>query len=266
MANIFKNTLSEIALTKPRILITGGTRGIGAMIAEGLLAQYDLVILSKNPPQNPSMKRSETHIQYIQADVTHEADVKKAFAQLQALDGIITCAGILGPVATLEESNMVEWLETLKVNLFGTALCCKYALPILKHTAKAKGTRAKILMISGGGAAGPRMHHAAYAASKAGVVRLAETLAKEEPELDVNALAPGAHKTDLWSEETFDEEPKKWADPERLKETVRFFMSKKSDGITGKFIHINDHWETMQKKVSTSDLYTLRRIEDRDEV
>jgi len=93
------------------------------------------------------------------------------------------------------------------------------------------------------------------------MVRFTEILAQEHPEIDANIIAPGAHNTGIWKTETHDKPPGKWADAARFCDTVSFLLSEKSDGISGKFIHINDKWEEFTPGISKSGMYTLRRME-----
>jgi NAD(P)-dependent dehydrogenase (short-subunit alcohol dehydrogenase family) len=93
------------------------------------------------------------------------------------------------------------------------------------------------------------------------MVRLTEIIAAEYPMIDANAIAPGAHNTGIWKAETHDKPPEKWADKARFLSLVSFLLSEKSDGISGKFLHIYDDWEGLAPEVSRGDLYTLRRIE-----
>ncbi len=85
-----------------------------------------------------------------------------------------------------------EWARAIEINLYGVLLPCRALIPHFKAAA-----RGKIIIISGGGATNPLPNISAYAASKAAVVRLMETLAEElKPHgIDVNAVAPGALKT-----------------------------------------------------------------------
>ena len=85
----------------------------------------------------------------------------------------------------------------MRVNLFGSVLCCRAVLPHFRANGYGK-----IIQLSGGGATSPLPRLSAYAASKAAVVRFAETLAEEVrgTGIDVNAIAPGALNTRLLDE------------------------------------------------------------------
>ena len=90
-----------------------------------------------------------------------------------------------------------EWVRCLEINLYGTFLPCRHAITRFK-----KSGYGKIINLSGGGATNPLPNISAYAASKAAVVRLTETLAEELRafRVDVNAVAPGALNTRLLDE------------------------------------------------------------------
>src|SRR5213075_1544763 len=97
----------------------------------------------------------------------------------------------------IETVDWKEWVEAIEINLFGTVLMCRAAIPAFKRRAYGK-----IVNLSGGGATAPLPFLSAYAASKAAVVRLTETFAEElkDANVDVNAIAPGALNTRLLDE------------------------------------------------------------------
>jgi len=246
-------------MDKKKLVITGGSRGIGRIIADGLVSDYDVVIISKNENSLTNIT-NDLNVKCYKADVSNFEEIKTIFDKIGNFDILINCAGILGPVANFKDNDLEEWYKTININLFGTVNCCKVAIPLLEKNK----TRAKIINISGGGSAYSRPQHTAYACSKTAVVRFTEILADElkDESIDVNVIAPGAHNTDLWKEETVEIKPEKWADPIRLIDTIKFFASDKSDNISGRFIHIRDNWETLKSDVSKSDLFTLRRIDN----
>jgi NAD(P)-dependent dehydrogenase (short-subunit alcohol dehydrogenase family) len=168
------------------------------------------------------------------------------------------------------------------VNLFGSVLCCRAVLPHFRANGYGK-----VIQLSGGGATSPLPRLSAYAASKAAVVRFAETLAEElrGTGIDVNAIAPGALNTRLL-DEVLDAGPEVVGDsfyeraleqrssggtPLDLATSLAVFLgSEESDGITGKLISAPwDPWQEFPAHaddLSSTDVYTLRRIvpADRD--
>lgn len=240
------------------ILITGATGGIGETLVSHLVKKHTVTAFSRNKTalQNLRKKNNSTNIITYSVDVSDKEQVQKTLSRFKSLDIVINCAGILDPVGIFLENDLEKWKKTIEVNLMGTVYTCYYSLPLLL-----KSRRGKVINFSGGGSAYPRPYHSAYSTSKTAVVRFSEDLAMEYPAIDVNAIAPGAHKTNMWKSETYDREPEKWGDMERLKEFIDFLVSEKSDGITGKFIHYKDEWEKFDSKILSKNIYTLRRVE-----
>jgi hypothetical protein len=67
----------------------------------------------------------------------------------------------------------------------------------------------------------------------------------------------------MWDEQLHESEPEKWGDMDRLKDLIVYLSCEKSDNLSGKFIHIYDDWDKKDFRLADSDLYTLRRIDDR---
>jgi 3-oxoacyl-[acyl-carrier protein] reductase len=178
-----------------------------------------------------------------------------------------------------ESVSLDEWRRAMDINLYGVLLPCRAVIPLFK-----KNGRGKIVVLSGGGATNPMPNISAYAASKAAVIRLVETLAGElKPfRVDVNAIAPGALKTRFVDQvlaagpekvgEAFFAKNKQWAQtgavPLELGANLAVYLaSAQSDGITGKLISAQwDPWEKLHefKGDLDSDIYTLRRIVPKD--
>ncbi len=240
------------------IIISGGSGGIGKMIAEGL-SSYELILIARKPEE---LAKAQTelgpHVKTVACDITDEKKLQTELAKhdLSKLKAIINCAGRMIPLGRFHECDLATWKQTIDINLNGTATLCHATMPTLL-----KNKRGKIINLSGGGSAYPFPMHTAYGSSKAAVVRFTETLAKEYPELDINVIAPGAHNTAIWKQETYKEPPREWADPKRLTALIAFLLT--TDGISGKFLHINDKWEDLTPTINNSDLFTLRRIENR---
>ena len=125
-------------------------------------------------------------------DISEPEEVKEFMAAAKnhygRVDVLINNAGVLGPVGPLDENDVNDWMDALKINLYGVFLCCKYALPYMKRQ-----KRGKIINLSGAGAPSPYPRFTAYSSSKTGILGLTQTLAKEVKEfgIQVNAIAPG---------------------------------------------------------------------------
>jgi 3-oxoacyl-[acyl-carrier protein] reductase len=272
-------------------IITGASQGLGRAIAEHYLraganvllcarSKADLAATQKQLAKKAPKQKVLAHL----CDVSDESQVNDmvdyALSTFGSVNALVANAGIYGPMGPTESVDLAEWRRALDINLFGVLLPARALMP---HFKKAKA--GKIVVISGGGATNPLPNISAYAASKAAVVRLMETLAEElKPfRVDVNAIAPGALATRLVDEvlaagpekvgAAFFEKNKQWkekgATPLDLGASLAVYLaSKESDGITGKLISAQwDPWKTLQKhreELAKSDIYCLRRIVPED--
>jgi NAD(P)-dependent dehydrogenase (short-subunit alcohol dehydrogenase family) len=179
----------------------------------------------------------------------------------------------MGPI---EEIDWAEWVRAIEINLMGSVLCCRALMPHFK--AHRYG---KIVQLSGGGATQPMANVTAYAASKAAIVRFAESLADEGRDfgVDVNSIAPGALITRL-IDQVLAVDPAKvgegfYKKMLALKEAggtpldrgaalAVYLGSAESDGITGRLLSaVWDPWESLadrREDLGKTDVYTLRRI------
>jgi len=279
-------------LSGKHALITGGNQGFGYEIAkqfiiEGanvVLCARNIELLNKTYQDLLHLTQHKNQVFIHQTDVSLpkqvEHLVKITLDRLGGLDILVANAGVQGTKGPLEEIDWNEWSDTIDINLKGTVLLCKEALPYLKQ--KKAG---KILIVSGGGATKPMPFLSAYAASKAAVVRFGETLAEEVKEfgIDVNMVAPGAMNTRLL-EEILQAGPEKigknyfqqalkqkesgGVSPETGAQLCVYLASSNSNGLSGKLISaVWDPWKDFSKYLDdliNSDIYTLRRIIPKD--
>jgi len=108
---------------------------------------------------------------------------------------LVNNAGVYGPSGCFGKSKPNEILTTLRVNLDGLLLCCRYALPLLTD-----GQGDRIVNVSSGAGqfgGGIDSSHLPYGVSKAGVNALTNALAAQYPGLFVNAACPGWMRTDM---------------------------------------------------------------------
>jgi len=271
-------------------LITGSSQGLGKVIAEWFLREGANVALCARTEKELLVARNELAQKFPaqkvvakRSDVSDETDVNAlaAFAlrELGSLQALVLNAGVYGPMGPTESVSLEEWRRAMDINLYGVLLPCRAMIPHFK-----RASHGKIIILSGGGATNPLPNISAYAASKAAVVRLMETLAEElKPHhIDVNAIAPGALATRLVDEvlaagpervgTAFYEKNKQWkekgATPLELGAALAVYLaSAQSDGITGKLISAQwDPWEKLHefKAELNSDIYALRRIVPKD--
>ena len=280
-------------LNNLNVVITGASQGFGFEIAKKFSELgANILISSRNIDKlkiakKEILKNSKGLVEIIQADISIKKDnfktVECAISKFGSIDILVANAGVYGPKGKIEKINWEDWSKAIDINLKGTVLSCISVLPEMK-----KNNYGKIIILSGGGATKPMPNLSAYAASKAAVVRFAETLSKETEEnnIDVNSVAPGALNTRLLDEiiesgpEIVGEAFYKQALLQKKSGGTPFshgvnlcvyLAGKVSDGITGKLISsVWDPWknfENYKEKLKNSDIYTLRRIipEERNE-
>ncbi|MDA1061899.1 MAG: SDR family oxidoreductase, partial [Chloroflexi bacterium] len=118
------------------------------------------------------------------------AMIERASSELGPIDALVNNAGIPGPRTFAQEVSPQDFLDVLRVNLWGTFLCCKYVLPGMIERGAGR-----IINMTGGGAATDRPLRGglAYASSKAGIEGLTRNLATEVSRygITVNAISPG---------------------------------------------------------------------------
>lgn len=273
-------------------IITGANQGFGLAVAKEFVKEgASVVVCARNLPKlKTSAKelranaRPGQKVIAVQGDVSVHKEAKgiieTGIKELKRIDILVNNAGVYGPKGLMENVDTAEWIRAIEINLFGVFYTCKYILPHMK-----KNGFGKIINLSGGGATNPLPRLSAYAAAKAAVVRLTETLAVEYNDcgIDINAVAPGALNTRLL-EEILEAGPDVVGDAFykkalQQKETggvslkkgaslCVYLASAESNGITGKLISaVWDPWEDLgrySKILKNTDIYTLRRIVPED--
>lgn len=185
------------------VLITGGSRGIGAAIAREFAQKGQDVAISylgsteKAQAVVAECEQMGVRAVAIQADVSREDDCKRLLAEAKAA---------LGPVAVLVNNagqtrdglamrmSLEQWDQIITTNLTGTFLMCRAILPDLL-----KARAGRIINLTSVAGLYGNAGQANYSAAKAGVIGLTQTLAKEVGSrgITVNAIAPGFIETDM---------------------------------------------------------------------
>jgi 2-keto-3-deoxy-L-fuconate dehydrogenase len=167
-------------------LITGGASGIGEATAHAFAeagARVAVVDLDEKKARAVAnaLPGGEAHV----CDITDEKQVGKLFAGFDALDILVNSAGI-GLVGNLEETQPDDWQRLFRVNVEGTYLVTKAAMPLLK---KVRGSVVNIGSVAG--LVGVKRRFA-YCATKGAVIAMTRQLAVDYPtEIRVNCIAPG---------------------------------------------------------------------------
>ncbi len=270
------------------IIVFGGTRGIGKIIAEYLITERHVVTVASRNPKSlgkflNDIAKKKLRANAIQVNITNEQDVTKAFKSHEAKwhsspDVVINCAGVQGPIGSSWVVPVKNWEETIKINLIGAYIVAKTA--IQRMMKKGYGS---IIMFSGGGAAYGRPNFSAYAVSKTGILRMVEIMADElkeagYPNIIINAIAPGAVKTNMTDEilKAGSRAGKKALEEARgvyktggtpakkIIDLVNFLIDIKTNaGLSGRLIHVHEDYKRLIKKYGSDvpgDIGKIRRI------
>ncbi|NIA22646.1 MAG: 3-oxoacyl-[acyl-carrier-protein] reductase [Proteobacteria bacterium] len=235
------------------VVVTGGRQGIGKAIATAFAkAGANIAIIEKSEDKNNKLKEEFSSypakfIYISPLDVSDYNAVIESFSriaeELGSVDILVNNAGITRDnlLIRMEEKN---WDDVINTNLKGTFNCCKAAIPVMMK--KRYGKVINIASVIGEiGNAG----QINYAASKAGIIGLTKSLAKEvaRRNITVNAIAPGFIETDMTKglpesvvESYLKSIPKrKLGKPEDIANAVLFLASEAANYITGQVINVD---------------------------
>jgi 3-oxoacyl-[acyl-carrier protein] reductase len=223
------------------VLVTGGNRGIGRAIAEAFLANGDKVAVTTRSGGAPDGALD------VRCDITDAAAVEEAFSQIEAAHGpvevLVANAGVTKDTLILRMSEE-DWSSVIDTNLTGSFRLAKRA---------AKGMlrlrRGRIIFISSVvgllGSAG----QANYAASKAGLVGMARSLARElgSRSITANVVAPGFVETDMTAVLTDDQKSTiktqvplgRYASPDEIAAAVTWLAVDGAAYVTGAVIPVD---------------------------
>jgi 3-oxoacyl-[acyl-carrier protein] reductase len=233
-------------------LVTGGAQGIGKAVAL-ILARHgaDVIVADVNLEKaGETAKELETaggRTMAVNVDVTRLGDVEKmvesAIARFGRIDILINNAGIARDKLILRMTEE-DWDAVLAVNLKGTFNCTK---AVIKHMSKQRS--GKIVNIASVVGEMGNAGQANYSASKAGVIGLTKTIAREFAQrgINVNAIAPGyiqTPMTDVLPEKAKEELQRmipmeRLGQPEDVAHAVLFLVSEASSYVTGQVLNVN---------------------------
>lgn len=238
-------------LADKKILVTGGSRGIGAAIAKELAAagaSVAITYVSREDAAQAVLKEMPgSGHQAVKMDISDEASVEAAFTQILStwgnIDGVVNNAGVTKD-GLLLRMKTEDFDQVVNTNLKGTFLVTR---AVIKGMVKArKGSIVNVTSVIGQtGNAG----QANYAASKAGVVAFSKSVAMEIASrgVRVNCVAPGFIATEMTDILTEDQKKGilseiplgRIADPKEVAKAVIFLLSDDSSYITGHTLSVN---------------------------
>ena len=261
------------------VLITGAGRGIGKRLAIGFSQTHARVGLLGRSQGELEVTRLEIEHSggsalRLRADVRNfdevNAAVDRMIGEWGAVHTLIGNAAVQGPVGLFADNKPSAWQEVFETNVIGVMNSCRAVLP--RMVARRSG---KIIVIVGQGAAVPRPRFAAYASSKAAVVRFVECIAEEVrgDNVQVNCLFPGETYTSM-TDEILHAGERAGASEIEAAEKVQatggtlsarqiqlalFLASERSNHLTGKLLYVQDDWKKFELDSARPDAFTLRR-------
>lgn len=208
------------------VAVTGASRGIGAAVARRLgAAGARVYICGRDKQALDEVARGGDGLHPMVVDIRNEQAVQDWMDAIEdregGLDILINNAGILGPRATLVETDAAAWRETLEINATGTFLVTRAAFPLLQDSAEPL----VINLSSSVGRVG-RGRWGAYSVSKFAVEGIAEVAADELADHGgcVVTLNPGGTATDMRAEAYPDEDPSTLPSADEIAATVEVLV------------------------------------------
>ena len=239
-------------LSDKTAIVTGASRGIGAAIARKFCGQGANVMLCSRSAESvaaiaDSLSREGWNAKSTQADISNKADVEAlvdlTLREFSRVDILVNNAGVTRDALFMRMKDE-DWDIVLQTNLTGTAYCMRAVIrPMLRQK------NGRIINISSVIGLMGNAGQANYAASKAGIIGLTKSIAKEVGRrgITVNAIAPGFITTDM-TVKLSEQDQQKILDiipmgcfggPEDVAETALFLASDVARYITGQVIQID---------------------------
>jgi 3-oxoacyl-[acyl-carrier protein] reductase len=234
-------------------IVTGAGRGLGWSIAERLARDGGNLVVAEIDPKSGDEKaavisRMGGEVLAVRVDVSKWTDVERMVKQVLEkfgrIDILVNNAGLMGNYYLVTDYPEEEWDRLIDVNLKGTFLCCKAVLP-----AMIKQKYGKIISLASVAGKEGNARMPAYSASKAAIIALTKTIAKEVASynINVNCVSPALCETDMAKDMTPEQRALlvskipmgRLGKPEEVAAVVKFLASDESSFVTGQCYDIS---------------------------
>ncbi|OZV69749.1 SDR family NAD(P)-dependent oxidoreductase [Winogradskyella aurantia] len=217
-----------------KIIIIGGSKGIGNAIVKTLLPSHKVINISRTKPDEAHENLTHYTCDVLQGDLP---DIDEA-------DGLVYCPGSIN-LKPINRLSTEDFKNDFEINVLGAVTAIQKYLPALKN-----GTNPSVVLFSTVASKLGMPFHASVAASKSAVEGLTKSLGAElAPTVRVNAIAPTVTDTDLASkllrndrmiENMKERHPlKKYLQPEEVAEMANFLLSDKAASLSGQIFEMD---------------------------
>ena len=255
-----------------RVLITGGSRGIGWEVARDFAAAgHEIWLCSTSEKAHEAARELGSPHRSSRVDIADAHSVGSLFNEIRRewrrLDAVIHAAAELGQAGDFWQLDPQRLVHTLRVNCAGPFFIVKAFVQLwLEAAPENPPNRGKIVLFAGGGAGYGYPRFLPYGTSKAAAVRMCETMAMEldaaHIPIDVNIIAPGANETSMLAAvRAAGGEVRTVVPFSKPIALCHWLLSSDSDGISGRFIHVNDPYPTLSGESIGAEALKLRRVD-----
>lgn len=241
----------DLGLKGKKVLITGGSSGIGAATAECFAEEGCQVIIGYNNSRDAAnvildnVRKKGNGGMICNIDIADIASIQRAVREIRTyydkIDILVSSAG-RNIITSFEKITNEEWEAIISINLNGPFYLLRESIPLLNEGGSV------VLVASVAGETGAP-HHPHYAAAKAGIINLTKSAARElAPRIRVNCVAPGLTMTHMGMDAISGLDAdyadkrllaKRFAEPQEIAKTIVFVASPAASFIHGATIDIN---------------------------